>query len=246
MIYKPTRFCEVETATGKVLVPFVIHRSRRAQHLRVRVTDQEHVELRIPTRVSEARALDFLRGQGDWIVETMSKRPVFLNLVQYLSSHPWVSAFGRKHQLVLGFTRGKPTWRVIPGRRRVLEIRYDPWEDQRDQLLSVLRQFAAKVIPERVEELALVRKLRYSKILVRDQRTRWGSCNERGTLSFNWRLILLPPGMQDYIILHELAHLKHLNHSPAFWKLLEAYDPQTTEHDQGVTLLSPQLMRLGR
>ena len=58
------------------------------------------------------------------------------------------------------------------------------------------------------------------KILIRNQRRRWGSCGADGTLRFNWRLMLLDPSLIDYIVVHELAHLTHLNHSPAFWELV--------------------------
>ena len=61
----------------------------------------------------------------------------------------------------------------------------------------------------------------YSRISIRDQKTRWGRCSSRGTLSFNWRLMLAPPDILDYVIVHELCHLTHMNHSPAFWQCVE-------------------------
>ena len=67
--------------------------------------------------------------------------------------------------------------------------------------------------------------LAYASIQIRDQRTRWGSCSPRGTLTFNWRLVLAPHAVLDYVVVHELCHLREANHGPAFWRLVEQARP---------------------
>jgi predicted metal-dependent hydrolase len=88
-----------------------------------------------------------------------------------------------------------------------------------------LRNVAKDYIPKRTEELAERHGFSYKKIFVRSQKTRWGSCSSAKNLNFNWRLILTPRNCCDYVILHELCHLKEMNHSNKFWSLVEGYMP---------------------
>lgn len=70
----------------------------------------------------------------------------------------------------------------------------------------------------------------YSRITVRDQKTRWGSCSSTGTLSFNYRLMFAPPRVLDYVVIHELCHLTHMNHSREFWNLVASVMPEYKIH----------------
>ena len=88
-----------------------------------------------------------------------------------------------------------------------------------------LWQLAAKELPVRVMEFARIHQLTVRRITVRNQKSRWGSCSRRATISLNWRLIQTPVHVQDYIILHELCHLRELNHSRRFWKEVESVCP---------------------
>lgn len=81
------------------------------------------------------------------------------------------------------------------------------------------------VILNRINELSSKYNLIPSKILIRNQKSRWGSCNSRKEIRLNWRLVLMPDYVMDYIIIHELCHLKHMNHSNSFWSLVHKLDP---------------------
>jgi predicted metal-dependent hydrolase len=88
-----------------------------------------------------------------------------------------------------------------------------------------LRRLAAEELPRRLLELANANGHQVTGVTVRGQRTRWGSCSPTGRISLNWRLLQLPPAVADYVLLHELTHLRHLNHSRRFWQELERVCP---------------------
>ena len=83
------------------------------------------------------------------------------------------------------------------------------------------RNAAREVFTNRVEYYHRFTGGHYTSITIRDQKTRWGSCSSRGTLSFNYRLIYGPAGPLDYVVVHELCHLTHMNHSKDFWNMVE-------------------------
>lgn len=90
-------------------------------------------------------------------------------------------------------------------------------QDLRPALERELRRRAQDLLPRRASELAGLHGIAIARVQIRNQRSRWGSCSARAVLSLNWRLIQVPPAVRDYIILHELAHVRHLNHSQRFW-----------------------------
>lgn len=93
----------------------------------------------------------------------------------------------------------------------------------------MLRARAAVDLPARLRELAARHRLVVSRVSIRNQRTRWGSCGRDGHVCLNWRLVLMPPSVRDYVIVHELMHLNRLDHSPAYWALVAAACP---DYDQ--------------
>ena len=92
-----------------------------------------------------------------------------------------------------------------------------------------LRRQAAEELPRRLAELAAGQGVRPAHVSVGDQRTRWGSCSRAGRIRLNWRLVLMPGWVRDYVLIHELMHVRHLDHGPAFWGLVEAACPAWRE-----------------
>ena len=93
-------------------------------------------------------------------------------------------------------------------------------------LQRATRDRAKRELPPRLLELAAQHGLTVSRVSIRDQRWRWGSCSRTGHICLNWRLVEMPEAIRDYVLIHELMHLKRMDHSPAFWKLVAAVCPE--------------------
>ena len=93
-------------------------------------------------------------------------------------------------------------------------------EERRDGILR-----AKKIFSERTAYFAKRMGVTYNRITIREQKTRWGSCSSVGNLNYNWKLVLMPPGVLDYVVVHELAHRREMNHSAAFWKVVATWMP---------------------
>jgi len=104
-----------------------------------------------------------------------------------------------------------------------------------------LRMKARAELPVRLRELAAAQGLTVTRISIRNQRTRWGSCGRDGHISLNWRLVLMPPAVRDYVLVHELMHLRRLDHSPAYWRLVAAACPGYREARQWLRTNGPAL-----
>ena len=227
------------------MVPFRVDRRKGMRYLRIVVNELNQVVLKVPHRVAEKTALNFLKKQGDWVVQAMERAGPPQQLWDYLEAHPEVSALGKRCKVELIPRNGSMlyAWRRS---LRVVRFFYDSKELREAQLKAAIWAFAKEVLTERVIELAARVNAKPTRITIRDQRTRWGSCASNGGISLNWRLVLLDPKIQDYVIYHELAHLKEMNHSRRFWRRLQEYDAPALIHDRELTKCSQAMMRLGR
>jgi predicted metal-dependent hydrolase len=114
-------------------------------------------------------------------------------------------------------------------RRRVEDRRRQAREQLPPEAISALRLRARTELPEDLRRLGRIHGLTAARVSVRNQRWRWGSCSPQGHICLNWRLVLMPDFVRDYVIVHELMHLKRLDHSRAFWKLVMSACPRCAE-----------------
>ena len=135
--------------------------------------------------------------------------------------------------MILSFVNEKESW-IVKTYLKQSQIRQAPAKEEKShQTLALEKRYrdAAKdYIPKRVEYYHQFTGGRYTKITIRDQKTRWGSCSSNGTLSFSFRLMMAPPRVLDYVVVHELCHLTHMNHSKEFWNMVQTILPDYKEH----------------
>ncbi len=160
-----------------------------------------------------------------------------------------LSALGESWRPLFADARLEPSYLTDP-RTREIVFRLPPGEGRAraKALAALLRLWAAEVVPQEVAQMGSTLRLldRYKRVSVRDQSGRWGSCSSSGTLSFNWRLVLLPWPLHQYVILHEFGHFAHMDHSGDFWDFLHRHDPDAGRHDRALMKASRAIMALGR
>ena len=119
----------------------------------------------------------------------------------------------------------KRPWIVDQRRRQVPRLCLEPSSVSESEARTAARELVSMLAQREAERIGVA----YRRIRIGGQRTLWGSCSPRGTLSFNWRLVLAPLDVLDYVVVHELAHLRQPNHSPRFWREVERVLPDYTE-----------------
>jgi len=200
-------------------IPYTIRRSARARRVRVNVHAHSGVEVVLPARAPERAAAAAVVELRPWIERRLSEaRGVLAQLAERGATVPY-----------LGSTLDL---QPQPGRRRVHRAGSRllvPAEDARPALERWYRRRARLEIAPRLDRAAALAGTPYRDLTIRAQRTRWASCSATGRMSFNWRLLLAPESVLDYVVWHELCHLQVLDHSPRFWALVERHWPRYAE-----------------
>ena len=224
-----------------------LRKSKRARRLNLRLKSPTHALLTFPYRMSWQVAEDFLSKQKSWLQQKSLEFPPFLSLKQH---------FSRGGEICLNQTLQERTVRIIENcsndRPRVslenqeIGIYINAGKKDDVQIKQVCRKLACQFLPGWTEWAADQVGLFPKKVRIGDQRTRWGSCSPKGTLSLNWRIILLPKELGSYVIFHELAHLAQMNHSQKFWQKLEEFVPNAKAVDRKLTKDGKVIFSLGR
>ena len=214
-------------------VPYTIRRSDRARRARIQVS-ASGVEVVVPRKLPLREVEPFVESKQSWIERTL------LRMQEAEAERPLPRLEDGGEVPYLG-ERLRLQMRVEPGRTRAhVALRGDGLsisvgergpEAVRRALEAWYRRRARDEVGRRLDAAVARAGTAYSKLQIRGQSTRWASCSSNGAMSFNWRLLLAPPEILDYVVEHEVAHLEVHDHSRRFWALLASRCPAYRQHE---------------
>lgn len=239
---KPTEIIDLDG----LLVSVMRSTKRRTLSLEV---GHEGVKARVPERLSETAIRDFVSRKRGWIERNLSKLPAIAAPLK-LEDGSMLGLLGKHHPLRINSSVGERPQSVYVDDQGHIVVSVSkshlPLEQSiRRKLViwykKVALQHLAPNVKNRVDKM--LGGTDTPKIKVRDYKRRWGSCDHRGNLSFNWRLAMAPETVIEYVIVHEIAHLLEFNHSPRFWKIVQHEMPDWREQQQWLRHNGSQLYR---
>jgi predicted metal-dependent hydrolase len=212
-------------------ITYTLRRSFKARRVRLEVRQQTGLTVIVPRSYPVSRVPEILKSKAGWISRNLQRfsQLELLPASRELSSGDTVPYLGRNLKLVPqqnhygdGVVLEETRLAVSPDlfNNGLLGPALEQW----------YRVEAARLINERTAKISSLMGLSYKRIVIRGQKTRWGSCSHKKNLSFNWKLIMVPEPVVDYVIIHELIHVKEMNHSKRFWAMVARYCPGWREH----------------
>jgi predicted metal-dependent hydrolase len=196
-------------------ISYTVRRSSRARNVRVNVHAHAGVEVVLPARAPERAAAAAVSELRPWIERRLDEaREALARVAARAGTLPYL---GDSLELVPQAGRT----RVHRKGARLLV----PEGDARPAIERYYRRAARVEIAPRLDRATELAGSKYTDLSIRAQKTRWASCSADGAMSFNWRLLLAPERVLEYVVWHEVCHLEILDHSPRFWRLLERYWP---------------------
>lgn len=218
-------------------VPITVRRSPRAKRLSLQIeSEKPELVLVIPRYALSMQIESFLRKQTPWIekhwtqaLKKAQKRPK-----RQCKDGDIYFYFGETLNLKLTPSLSwKPGIRVVGDSLEITLHKATSLSEGKKTIKKTVQEFykkkAEEVIHDRLQFFNEHYRLKYNRVTFRNQKTRWGSCSSAKNLNFNWRLIMAPIEIIDYVVVHEMCHLKYMNHSSAFWKLVSEEIPNYKE-----------------
>jgi predicted metal-dependent hydrolase len=227
---------------GKTIV-YTLKRSFKARLIWLDIKWQTGLTVTVPDAYNIGRLPEYLELNWEWIERNMAKycdssSVIYQNSLQKENSIPYLGKF-------LEVTRkdNSPSVTTVKLERNhlVVNLNSQAGGGLDHELEQWYRKQADALIRKKVQDISVQMGLVYNRVVIRGQRTRWGSCSCKKNLNFNWRIIMAPEPVIDYVIVHELSHLKLMNHSKKFWRLVEIYCPKWHEYREWLNVHTADL-----
>jgi predicted metal-dependent hydrolase len=208
----------------------VFERSHRARNYRLTLRRDGTAVATIPLRGSEREALRFVEQHRDWLHRARERQRTRPRAAEVWTVGTHVLWRGEMREVRIAADGERPQICLAADVFRVAKLE----GDLRPTLEAHFARRAKVELPARAWELSAVTGVEVKLVTVRNQRSRWGSCSANGTISLNWRLVQTPDFVRDYIIYHELMHLREMNHSERFWARVEEVCPGWREAEHWI------------
>ncbi len=217
-------------------IPLLVSRNPRARRISISLDGSGAVRLVLPKRTALRHGLDFAEDRADWILDHLDALPARVPFV----AGAILPLFGVDHVIRHDPAARRGVWRAdgvirVSGQQGHLPRR----------VCDFLKVEARHEISRRALEKAEIIGRPVRRVSLRDTTSRWGSCSAEGNLSFTWRLILAPVAVLDYVVAHEVAHLKHMNHGARFWALVGRLTDDATRSRRWLRERGNHLLRYG-
>ncbi len=210
-------------------IPYTLTISHRARQPRLIVAPGTGLRVVAPLGYDRNRLLHFILRRQGWILKHLDHFATLPAAPAADAPLPeQITFLGTAHTIRVVVVPGKRT--TVARDEQAFAITVSEAAAARPALEGWLRAAARFAIASQVTSRAKEMDLAYGRVAIRDQKTRWGSCSRAGNLNFNWRLVLAPSAVLDYVVVHELAHRVELNHSVRFWRVVARYCPVYNEH----------------
>lgn len=207
---------------GGRVVSYSVRRSARAKNISIRVSPDRGLEVVMPGGVKSYNIESCLKSREDWIIARLDQ---IKQLQDKKANSGRVLFLGREYGLVHVIRhQAAAAVKILDDKLYITVSDHSP-ETLAEALERWYRAQAGIIFKERVRRINKEAGYTVNRIFIRGQRTRWGSCSRLGNLNFNWRLVMAPVEVIDYIVIHELSHLGEMNHSVNFWHLVEKLCP---------------------
>jgi len=233
----PPGGCAVDEglSSHRHMIDYTVHRSQRARQVWLRFDREGRLVVVIPRRFDAGRVPGIVEAHAGWIERAHGRiearrRRVSAWLPPRLPTTVSLPAIGREWQIEYRPAVSSRMTTFDKGGRLIVSGPVEDAKRCREALVRWLRRMAHVHFTKLATQVAADNGFKPGKVVVRAQRTLWASCSRRGTLSLNIRLLFIAPELAHHVIVHELCHTKHMDHSQKFWSCVARHDPDWKEH----------------